>query len=428
MSGDSPHPQLLRGLQLKELGRYAEAESAFKEALAHEPNDAFTLHQLAGCQWRLPGRQKEALQTINQAIGVEPNEPEHHILRAFILCSLTRPKEALAAARTAIELSPVDSSAFSAEAQAHLQLENWPLAEKAARQALALDADHIVAANQLAQALRLQNKQAETEAHLAGMLARDPDDAFTHASAGWSALQRGQHREAEVHFREALRLNPDFDYAREGLLNSFRARSPLYRAYLKYSFAMARLGRGTRLAVVIGLVLANLVAHYIPGVLGYALVALYFVFVLWVWLARPVGNFLLLFDSFAKYALRRREKIEASVVGSGLLIGVASIVICVALRDTSFRIISDTALFIGLGCIASSFPFSMTFTNFSRGGSWLFGSIAVLTLVITALVLLALWFPAFPLQEALADACVGVWIACLACTWLGNIPALNQRA
>src|SRR4051794_36906412 len=108
MSFDSPHPQLPRGLQLKELGRYPEAESAFKEALAHEPNDAFVLHQLAGCQWQIPGRQKDALQTINQAISVEPNEPEHHVLRAFILCVLTRPKEALAAARKAIELSPND--------------------------------------------------------------------------------------------------------------------------------------------------------------------------------------------------------------------------------------------------------------------------------------------------------------------------------
>src|SRR6186713_3180174 len=113
MSADSPHPQLLRGLQLKQLGRYADAESAFKEALAQEPNDAFALHQLAGCQWQIPGRQKEALQTINQAIAVEPNESEHHVLRAFILCVLDRPREALAAARTALGFDPNDTSAFA---------------------------------------------------------------------------------------------------------------------------------------------------------------------------------------------------------------------------------------------------------------------------------------------------------------------------
>ncbi len=107
MNTDAPHPQLLRGLQLKELGRYADAESAFKEALAQEPNDAFALHQLAACQWHIPGRHKDALETINQAIASEPNASEHHVLRAFILCVLDRPKEALAAA------------AFGARALAH---------------------------------------------------------------------------------------------------------------------------------------------------------------------------------------------------------------------------------------------------------------------------------------------------------------------
>lgn len=417
MSLDTPHPQLLRGLQLKELGRYADAESAFKEALAQEPNDAFALHQLAGCQWQIAGRQKDALQTINQAISVEPNDSEHHILRAFILCVLDRPKEALASAQTALGLSPNESGAYTAEAQAHLQMENWPAAERAARQALALDADNSGAANQLAQALRLQNKQAENDAHLAGMLARDPDDAFTHANAGWSALNRGEHRAAEVHFREALRIDPDFDYAREGLLNSFRARSPLYRAYLRYCFAMQRLSSGARWAVIIGLYFGVKLARYIPG--GFILVALYFLFVLWVWVARPVGNFMLLFDAFAKYALRPLEKIEAAVVGGGLALGVASII-------ASFVFTSDVALFLGLGCIAVSFPLSLTFTNQSPIGRWLFGAIGAAAALATIAILLALWLPTLP-QKGITDFFTGACIACLASTWLGNIPALVRR-
>ncbi len=427
MNTDAPHPQLLRGLQLKELGRYADAESAFKEALAQEPNDAFALHQLAGCQWQIAGRQKEALQTINQAIAIEPNEPEHHVLRAFILCVLERPKEALAAAHMALEMSPNDSSAFAAEAQAWLQMQNWARAEQSARQALSLDADNSAAANQLAQALRLQNKQAENAAHLAGMLARDPDDAFTHANAGWSALQRGERLAAETHFREALRIDPDFDYAREGLLNSFRARSPIYRLYLRYTFAMQRLNKGARWGVILGLYFASKVASYIPGPIGGIVVALYFLFVLWVWVARPVGNFLLLFDAFAKYALRPREKIEAAVVGGGLVFGIFSIIAGIGLRTTSWVQVSDTALFIGLGCIASSFPFSLTFTNHSRLGQWIFGVVGSTAVVATMAFVLAVWLPTLPLRKLITDFFPVACIACLACTWLGNIPALNKR-
>jgi tetratricopeptide (TPR) repeat protein len=417
MSAAVPHPQILRGLQLKQLGRFADAEDAFKEALAQEPNDAFALHHLAGCQWQMPARRKEALASIDRAISIEPNESSHYVLRAFILCSLERPKEALGATDSALTLDPNDASAYAAQAQAYLHLENWAQAERAARQALALDADNSGAANQLAQALRLQNKQAETDAHLAGMLARDPEDAFTHANAGWSALHRGAHREAEVHFREALRLDPDFDYAREGLLNSFRARSPLYAAYLKYCFAMARLSRGTRWAVIVGLYFAQKIAATIPG--GSLFVALYFLFVLWVWVARPVGNAMLLFDRFARYALRPAEKIEAAVVTGSLTIGVVALV-------TSFVVSSDAALFIGFCGIAAAFPLSLVFTNASRAGRWIFGGVAVLSLVATGFAIVAPWLLKIP-PAAAANIFVVACIACLASTWLGNIPALHRR-
>ena len=419
------HPQVLRGLQLKEIGRYEDAEKAFREGLAQEPNDAFALHHLASCQFHMAGRQRDALTTIDSAISLEPNQPDHHILRAFILCVLDRPKEALAAAQIALGLAPNESGAYTAEAQAYLQMENWPAAERAARQSLALDADNSGAANQLAQALRLQNKQAENDAHLAGMLARDPDDAFTHANAGWSALNRGEHRQAEVHFREALRIDPDFDYAREGLLNSFRARSPIYRAYLRYSFAMQRLSSGARWAVILGLYFGMQVAKRFPG--GIIVVALYFMFVLWVWVARPFGNFMLLFDSFAKYALRPREKLEAAVVGGGLFLGIVSAIGSFALRSTSLELVSSTALFVGLGCIASSFPFSMTFTNQSRMGVWIFGAVGGATLLATVVIILALWLPGLPEQKGITNFFMWTCIACLASTWLGNVPALNKR-
>src|SRR5271154_47779 len=110
-------PQLLRGLQLKQLGRFADAATAFKEALAQEPNDAFALHQLAGCQWRIPNLRKEALETIDRAIALDPNDAEHHVLRAFILCALDRPKEARESTRMALGLEPNDSYAHTAEAQ-----------------------------------------------------------------------------------------------------------------------------------------------------------------------------------------------------------------------------------------------------------------------------------------------------------------------
>ena len=411
-------PQIMRGLQLKDLGRYADAESAFKEALAQEPNDAFALHQLAACQFHQSKREREALVTIDSAIAIEPNDADHHVLRSYILSHLDRAKEGLLAARTALGLEPTHTGAFTAEAQAHLLTEQWPLAEASARQALALDADNSAAANQLAQALRLQNKLGENAAHLAGMLARDPENPFTHSNAGWAALQRNQHREAETHFREALRLDPDFEPARDGLLNSFRARSPIYRTYLRYCFFMQRLSAKSRWAVILGLYFMVRLARQIPG--GFIISALYMLFVLWVWVAKPFGNFFLLFDSFARYALRPAERREALAVGGGLLAGLA-------ILATGAALAAEHTVFLGLGCIAASFPLSMTFTNGSRPGAFLFGTVGALTLLGALLQFLAGHVPLIDATAAMTIFGAGV-LGCVASTWLGNVPALRRPA
>ena len=414
MSGLGPTPQLLRALQLKELGRYADALKAFEESLAADPDDAFALHHLAGCQFQIPERRRDALPTIRKAIAIEPNEADHHVLQSFILSALDRPKEAFASAQSALNLDPHCSAAFSAEAQAHLQSSRWPDAERSAREALALDADNSAAANQLAQALRLQNKMDENAGHLAAMLARDPDDAFTHANAGWSALQRDKHRDAEQHFREALRLDPDMESAREGLLTSFRARSPLFRGYLQYCFFMQRLSSGSRWALIIGLYAAAQFAKYLKGGLGLAIIVLYFLFVLWVWVAKPVGNLMLLFDRFARHALRRREKMEAAAVGAGIIVGVA-------LFAASFVVNSGVLGALGLGLIAASFPLALTFTNGSRVGAWLFGAIAGVTLL-GALLSVLPFVPEDAADGVFTVGCLG----CLASTWLGNVSALRK--
>jgi tetratricopeptide (TPR) repeat protein len=415
-----PHmsPQILRGLKLKDIGRFADAELAFKEALAQEPNDAFALHQLAACQFHQTGRQREALATVDAAIAAEPNSTDHHILRSFILSQLRRPKEGLEAARMAVGLDPNHSGAFTAMAQAHLHLENWADAESAARKALNLDADNSGAANQLAQALRLQNKLAENASHLAGMLARDPADPHTHSNAGWAALQRGERRQAEVHFREALRLSPGFEPAREGLLSSFRARSPLYRAYLKYCFAMQRLGRGSQWAVIIGAYIIMKLGSRIEGGIGLSVSIIYFLFVLWVWVAKAAGNFLLLFDPFARYALRKNEKLEAAFVGGGLLLGLTAL-------GGGMIFGWPPAQYFGMGCIASIFPLSMTFTNGSVIGRWLFGSVGTLALLGGAG---ALFRSSLPLawHENAKTLFFAAIICSVGSTWLGNIRALRR--
>ncbi|HEX8295557.1 MAG TPA: tetratricopeptide repeat protein [Chthoniobacteraceae bacterium] len=413
--GISPHLRL--GQQCRELRRLPEAERHFRDALAENPRDDAALHELALTLHLQDDRDREALEVAERAISVDPNDALHHALRAFILNGLDRPKEALAAARESRRLDPYCVNALVAEAQTHMLLRDWSDAERAARAALELDADFSPAANMLAQALRMQNKTAENDAQIAGLLARNPEDEVTHLNAGWSALQRGDHRTAEQHFREALRLDPELDPAREGLLTSFRARSPFYRAYLAYSLWMARHKAGMQWAIIIGVLvgtrLLKVVAQKFSPTLATAIGALYLLFVLWIFVADAVGNFILLSDRFARYALRPAEKREAIFVGGGIVLGL--LLLGAGLLIPGGFVL---ALFGGV-LLAASIPFSMVFTNPSRLGSALFAVAGAIPLV---------GLGVFLIQPALGTGLLSFGVlACLLSTWLASVPALRRK-
>ncbi len=54
-----------RGMLLKQQRRYGEAESFFRDALSQNPRDSYALMQLASCQLHIPGRERDALQSID---------------------------------------------------------------------------------------------------------------------------------------------------------------------------------------------------------------------------------------------------------------------------------------------------------------------------------------------------------------------------
>ncbi|MEZ5324211.1 MAG: hypothetical protein R3F19_04020 [Verrucomicrobiales bacterium] len=75
------------------------------------------------------GLQEQALQTINAAIGLEPDNDIHYGLKALILCQLNRNQEALAVAGEGIALEPERPFLRAAQAQAYLGLKLWADAE-----------------------------------------------------------------------------------------------------------------------------------------------------------------------------------------------------------------------------------------------------------------------------------------------------------
>lgn len=407
-----------RGMILLEQRRYPEAEKYFREALGIDPHDTAALYHLAVCEAN-QNRNAAALATIGRALALDPENADFHSLRALILVDERRAKEALAASEEALRIDPDSDYALTARAAALLSRNEWKTAEAAARRALEINPDNGTAAQQLAHALRLQNRLQESAGQTAYMLAQDPESPDNHSTAGWLALQSGDRRKAEEHFLEALRLDPSSEAAKAGLKESFKARSPVYRAYLGYCFFMQRFTASMQWLIIIGVLFGVRLATQLLGPWAMPVIVLYFLFVLWVHVAMAVGNFQLLFDRFARHALDRAEKWEAALVGGGVLLGLPLFV-------AGFLLSNPIVLVAGVTLIGASFPLAYTFTNSVPTGRILFGAVAALVYLAGITTIIRLVGPEGTLawtHQLTTFAFFGV----IAVTWLCNIPALNRR-
>ncbi len=417
--------ELQHGLLLQDQGRIEEAESCFRSVLSREPENDFVYGRLAMCQLSQEGRKREALESIDEAIRIRPDEAFYHSVRSLILTDLHRGKEALAAAEQAVVINPEEAFSFAAKANAYCELHRWADAEEWSRKALAIDSDHVMAANILTHTLRLQGKADENKQAIDQLLAADPENSLAHVNAGWTALQRYDTRKAEEHFLESLRLDPDSDIAREGLLESFKARSWFYRAYLSYCFLMQRFTGGKQWALILGIFFAyQILKRYLSTISPVAagvLVFLWLAFVMWIWLAPGIGNFLVFLDSSARLALQKGERRQGIAVGGGLLLGVMSL-----LAGWVWQ--SNAATVLGAGLMLSTVPASLTFDNPSSKGRKFFGMITgYFYIVIPVSVGIEIMNASNSgLSEiSLLLAFPGI-VSVILCTWLGNVSALRQ--
>ena len=91
--------------------QFAEAEAAFRRALAIEPEYVAAIAGLGSSEFAL-GRFEEALGQFDVAIEIDPSRSEAHLQRGRALEALGRQHEALAAYFRALEFAPnsVDTS------------------------------------------------------------------------------------------------------------------------------------------------------------------------------------------------------------------------------------------------------------------------------------------------------------------------------
>jgi Tfp pilus assembly protein PilF len=308
-----------RACLLFQQSRYELAAQELQLALAQEPNRPDYHALLALCLVEVE-QFDSATEEARRAIGLGPDMPYSHYVMSRVMLERNRLNEAREAIAESIRLDPEDADYFHQLAVIELNARKWQAALEAADQGLQLDPENVGCTNLRVRALAQLGRKIDADAAVEAALQRAPENAFTHANRGWTLLEQGNPAKAMEHFREALRLDPTMDWARQGIVESLKAKHFIYRWMLAYFLWMSRLSGGAQWGVIVGLVVVFQVATSIEAnypaltFITRPLIVGYLVFFALSWLARPLFNTLLRFNRFGRMVLNREEIWQSNLV------------------------------------------------------------------------------------------------------------------
>ncbi|QGJ70269.1 Hypothetical protein PBC10988_19640 [Planctomycetales bacterium 10988] len=324
--------QLERASLLIQQERFDLAEQELQQLLQVNPQLA-DAHYLMALLFLVRKDLKAAQTSAQKAVHFGPTQPHTHAMMSQVWLASNRLPEAQTSIEEAIRLDPANAEHLAQEAAIYLRQERWQEALNAANAGLAFDPEDEECINYRAIALVRLGKADEAEIALDASMQKDPENALTHANQGWVALEQGDQQRALKHFQEALRIDPQNEWSRTGLLHAIKSQNFFYRKVLDYFLWMSKLGAATRWGVIIGGYL--LIAHLLPSLYNGQLAmtifivtvtVLYVAFALSTWLTVPIADLFLFLHPLGKYALSTEEKRTALSVagwlGLGILFGI----------------------------------------------------------------------------------------------------------
>ncbi len=231
--------------------------------------------------------------------------------------------EAIEVAERGIGMAPTHADLIALVGQMKSVQKKWQEALDYSNRALSINPSHTMALNVRVAALNKLGRKDEMQSTMRETLAADPNSSYAHSNIGWAQLESKQHDKAKEHFVEALRLDPNNEQARLGLLEALKAKNFLYRFFLNWMFFM---GKQTEQAQWIIIIAAFFGYRYLYNAAQTYPILMPVVVVLAVsfyatWMMQPLFNLLIKLDKVARHALTKEESRAATVVGIGLLLG-----------------------------------------------------------------------------------------------------------
>lgn len=244
MSGMKPSPSYQAALDLHRNGRYAEAETHYRQLLARQPQHADALHYL-GVLCHQTQRHDEAIKLIAAALKLAPRNADYLNNHGLALRATGRLDEAAASYRAAIAITPQDMDLHNNLGNAYLALGRFEEAAGCYRSVLnaySRDADVLAALCHALQSLGNQSQNEgrylQAETCYSELLQYKGQDAALHYNHGNALRELGRPAEAVTSYGKALELAPGDADTHNNLGNVLRELGRLDEAIACYQQAL----------------------------------------------------------------------------------------------------------------------------------------------------------------------------------------------
>ena len=341
--------------------RYTEARQLIESLLSQDSDQPFLLSLLAEICLQ-QDQPEQAAGIIDHSISLAPDTAHLYYLKSRISICLGQYDEAENQITQAIALDAKDAHFYAFHANIKLIRKQYQLALELAARALEADAENLLALNIRSSALIKLDKKEEAFITIEGALREDPNNAYTHTNYGWGLLEKGNHKKALEHFKEALQNDPGQDMARMGMLEAIKATNPLYRLFLKYSFFMSRLTAKYQWGVIIGFYLITRVLRGIAQKNEAAqpyltpIVVLLAIIAFSTWVFTPISNLFLRLNRYGRLLLDQNEKRNSNLVALSLIVSGLGLINYFLFSDERFLSIAafGFAMMLPLGILFSA--------------------------------------------------------------------------
>lgn len=197
-----------RALRLQEHGDYEQAVAVYQRLLQDDPKRMAVWGYLA-IAYLEAGRGQLALDTLDKALGLAPNEINLHMQRAYVCKRLQQPEQVIAHYQYVLSLNPNYAKAHNNLAAEYAASDCYQLALQHYRHAVHCDPALVPAHFNLGMLLLQHGEWDAAETQFRNVLILDPDHEATYYYLGTLYLEMHKLDEAETALRFLLSRSPE---------------------------------------------------------------------------------------------------------------------------------------------------------------------------------------------------------------------------